>query len=395
VKKTLSKRVILVAVVITVLTNTASLIMPVFLTALAHTRGLTEVQSGLFAMAEFGGVGIGATACALLPGLVERLNWRRTAALGLVALIAANLAMAAPMGFFGLFVLGLAAGVGGGLVNAVFYAICAEGDGARLVGAFYAAQIGFGAVGVGAISTIVDRHGDAGLFLAMAALGGGALLLCPLLPARSIVQPLGARNANPESDRISGLGWAAVLGLFIFFVASGAIYGFLGYMGLAWGGKPAAVDGAVSGIMYIGMVGPLIVAFVGSRFGYLWPLALGIAGTVLGLALFIAVKPIAAFLPIGGLFFFAANAVVPYLFDVLTDVDRSSGAAMMMAASQLGGVAIGPAIAGYLVTPDYVRVNGFALALFIAAALIVLGVVWVHRRQENHICLNTSVRLER
>jgi hypothetical protein len=394
VKATISNAGILTAIVVTVLTNTASIIMPAFLTALSHTRGLTEAQGGLFAMAEFGGIGIGAMACALLPGLVERLNWRRTAALGLVAVIAANLAMAAPLGFYGLFALGLVAGIGGGLVNAVFYATCAEGDGARLVAAFYAAQIGFGAVGVGVMSPIVDRYGDAGLFLAMAALAGAALLLCPLLPPRSVMQPSAVLNADSESDRISGLGWAASLGVFIFFVSSGATYGFIGYMGLAWGGKPAAVESALSGVMYIGMAGPLIVAFVGSRFGYLWPLGIGIAGTGLALVLFIAVKPVAAFLPIGGLLFFAANAVVPCLFDVLTDVDRSSGAAMMMGASQLGGVAIGPAIAGYLATPDYVRVNGFALVLLLAATLIVLGVVWVHQRQGNAICLNTPDRLE-
>src|SRR5277367_2562031 len=93
VKRGGSNVAIVTAIVVTVLTNTASIIMPAFLTTLSHTRGLAEAQAGLFAMAEFGGIGIGAMACALLPGLVERLNWRRTAALGLVALIASNLAL--------------------------------------------------------------------------------------------------------------------------------------------------------------------------------------------------------------------------------------------------------------------------------------------------------------
>src|SRR5258708_6225801 len=97
-----------------VLANAGSLIVPFFLTILSHTRNLTEAQGGLFAMAEFGGIGVGAMGCAVLPGLVQRLNWRRAAALGLVAVIVGNLAMSAPVGFVGLFSLGLAAGVGAG-----------------------------------------------------------------------------------------------------------------------------------------------------------------------------------------------------------------------------------------------------------------------------------------
>ena len=380
-KRAFSRGAIAIAIVIGVLANAGSLIVPFFLTVLAHTRSLTEAQGGLFAMAEFGGIGLGAVGCALLPSIVQRLNCRRAAALGLVAVIAGNLAMSAPMGFRGLFVLGLTAGIGAGVVNAVAYAIFAEGDGARLVAAFTAAQMGFGTLGVGIVSAIVDRHGDAVVFLLLAGLGGSALLLSTLLPARSLTRPTGARIAQIETDRISGLGWAAVLGLFIFFVGSGAIYSFVGYMGLAWGGKPAAVESMVSGIMFVGMVGALIVTLVGSRFGYRWPVAIAMVGAVLGLALFIIVKPIAAFLPIGGLLYFSVTVATPYLFGVLTDIDRSTGAAMMMAASQVSGYAIGPAIAGYLVTPNYVLVNGFILALFLCASLIVIGVVWIHRRQ--------------
>jgi hypothetical protein len=392
--KSFGSGVVLVAIVVTVLANAAGIVVPVLLPVLARTRGLTEAQAGLFAMAVYGGIGIGAMGCAVLPGLVERLNWRRTVALGFVAVIAANLAMVVPMGFFGLFVLALAAGVGAGLVNAVFYVISAEGGGARAVAAFLAAQIGFGAISVGFVSPIVAGHGEAGLFVALAALGGAGLLLCPLLPARSLAPKSSALSPASESNRISGLGWAAALGVFIFFVGQGASYGFLGYMGLAWGGTPAAIESAVSGIMFIGMVGPLVVVFVGSRFGYGWPLTLTIAGGVLGLALFITIKPTSAFLPIGGLLYFSLNTTPAYLFEVITDADHSTGAAMMMGASQLGGFAIGPAIAGYLVSPDYVSVNCFVLVSIIASSLIILGVILIHRHRENQFSANASIRLK-
>jgi MFS family permease len=393
-KNTFSKGAVVVAIVVGVLANAGSLIVPFFLTVLAHTRSLTEAQGGLFAMAEFGGIGLGAMGCAVLPSLIQRLNWRRAAALGLVAVIVGNLAMSTPVGLVGLFALALAAGIGAGMVNAVAYAIFAEGDGARLVAAFTAAQMGLGALGVGLVSGIVDHHGDALIFLVLAGLGGAALLLCRLLPARSLARPTGERNAAHESDRISGLGWAAVLGLFIFFVGSGAIYSFVGYMGLAWGGKPSAVESMVSGIMFAGMLGAVIVTVVGSRFGYRWPVAIAMVGAVLGLTLFIIVKPLSAFLPVGGLLYFSVTVATSYLFSVLTDIDRSTGAAMMMAASQVSGYAIGPAIAGYLVTPNYVLVNGFVLSLFLCASLIVIGVVWMHRRQPRRSHIDALAQMD-
>ena len=382
------------AIAAAILANTAAIIIPIFLPVLAHTRGLTEAQGGLFAMAVYGGNGIGSMACALLPHVVERLNWRRTAAAGLILVIAASLALAMQWGFAGLFVLALVNGIGAGLVNAVLYAMCTEGDCARLIAAFQAAQIGFGAAIVWLVKPIVDRYGEAGAFLMLALLAAIALLLCPVLRARGIAQPPGEQSAIPGPDRISGVGWAAVIGLFVFFVASGASYGFLGYMGLAWGGTPAGVESAISGIMVCGMIGALLVMIVGSRFGYAWPLVISIGAGVIGLVLFIGFKPVAAFLPIGGLLYISLNTAPAYLFDFLTDVDRSTGAAMMMGASQLGGFAVGPAIAGYLVSPDYVRVNGFALALTIAASLIIYSTAWLHRRQKSETHINLPARVE-
>ncbi len=387
--------VVIIAIVLaTILANAAAIILPVFLPVLAHSRGLTEAQAGLFAFAVYGGIGIGSMACAMLPRVVERLNWRWTAVLGLIAVISASLAMAAVQGVFALYVLAVVSGIGAGLVNAVLCAICAEGDGARLIAAFLAAQIGFGAAAVALVSPIVDHHGEAGAFLTLAALGAAALLLCPLLPTGSLAQSSPEHSVSPGSDRISGMGWAVVVGLLLYFVASGASYGFLGYMGMAWGGKPAAVASAISGIMIIGMIGTLVVMLVGSRFGYVWPLAILMIANLVALVLFIEVRPVAAFLPIGGLLYFSMNTGPAYLFDVLTDVDGSTGAAMMLGASQFGGFAIGPAIAGYLVTPDYGLVNLFSTALLIAASLIVFGVVWLHRRQSLRFLIDTPAQAE-
>lgn len=371
------------AILVGVIANCVSITLPVFLTVLAHSRGLSEVQSGLFAMASLGGVAIGATACALRADLVRRLNLRRTAGLGLAILILANILMAMPTGFAVLFLLSLVAGIGSGLVNAVLYVVLAESGGAGPVAAFNAAQLALGAIGIPLFSAIAALYGGAGLFLLLALLTAGALLLSRAFPVLAGDERDRAADPGDGTDqRISGLGWAAVLGMLAFFIGTGATFGFLAYMGLAWGGAPAAVESAVSDIMIIALAGALLVAFMGSRFGYVWPLIVGVCGILLSLGLFIAFRPVNGFMMIAGLFYFSSNIAAPYLLDALTDVDHSSGAPMMMGGTQMAGLAIGPAIAGYLVTPDYVPVNGFALLLTGASLLIVLAVVGLHRRHE-------------
>nr|WP_087575064.1 MFS transporter [Sphingomonas sp. CDS-1] len=376
------KKIIFAAILVGVIANTVSITLPVFLTALARSRGLSETQSGLFAMAELGGVAIGSIACVLFVGAVKRLNWRGTAMLGLCVLIVANLLMALPMNFALLFIFASFAGVGAGLVNAVLYAVLAECDGASSVAAFYATQLGFGAVAVPLLSAIADHLGGEGLFLTLAVLGVVAFLPTRLFPPHGLAERHGG-SGPIQSEKISSLGWTAILGLFVFFVGSGAVFSFLAYMGIGWGGDSARVEDAVSIIMLLAMFGALLVAAIGSRFGYVWPMSLGVGGTLVAIGLFIVATPVAFFLSLGALFYVSANIAAPYMFDALTDVDRSSSAAMMTGAAQLGGVAIGPAIAGYLVTSDYRWVNGFALGFCALALCLFLCAIWLHRRRES------------
>ena len=378
----------------TILANTAAIVVPVLLPALSATRGLTELQGGLFAMAVNGGIGIGALGCGLFSGHIERLSWPRSAALGLLVVVIANLAMIVTQHFTAFLILALIAGIGAGLVNAVFYAMSSRGDGARIVAALMAAQIGFGALIVGIVSNVSNSFGDAGLFAAFAGLGLFALLLVPALPSHDVAPQISEGIDPAAVDRISSIGWFASLGLFVFFLGSGATYAFFGYMGLAWGSEPEAVDRAIAGALVVGMIGPLMAMLIGSRFGYVVPLTVLIAGGMVATILFLVVKPVAAFFPIASLLYFSINTAPAYLFDALTDIDRSTGAAMMMGASQLGGFAIGPAIAGSLVTKEYELVNGLVLALFAFSALLVFGAVWLHRRKNVSMTANSQIQPE-
>ena len=130
------------------------------------------------------------------------------------------------------------------------------------------------------------------------------------------------------------------------------------------------------------MLASLLVTVIGSRFGVVRMAALSVAGTLAAIVLLMWLRPVAEFALVGGLFYFCVTLATSYLFEMLVAVDRSNGAAMMMSTAVQGGIAAGPALAGYMVTPDYALFNGFALALCVLAAIMIAAVQHRHGRSQ-------------
>jgi MFS family permease len=124
--------------------------------------------------------------------------------------------------------------------------------------------------------------------------------------------------------------------------------------------------------MFAAMMGGVFVAIIGSRFGLRWPLCIGFAALLLSIALLATVQPVKLFLLLGCVFGFAWNIVTPFQFEAVTVVDSSNSAAMLVNAGTLGGFAVGPAIAGFMATPDYLRVNLLALIACVLSLALLL-----------------------
>ncbi len=351
--------------------------LPVFLTVLARARGLTESESGLVALADMGGIAIGTTVCAILPSLVQKLTWRGAAAIGLLILCMANVASANAGPIAELLADRLVAGCGSGIVMAITYAVLAQGDGARDLAIFNAVQLGGGAIGIPLLEPIASRYGAGGLFGLIAILAAGAVLLCHPLP-----RGRGDHGADATAGqaRPSAAGWIAISSVLIYFAGAGAIYAYLSFMGVAWGGKPAEVEFGLSRVLFAAMLGGVAVSIVGARFGIRRSLYVGFAALLLTIACLALVKPVQHFVLLGCLFGFSWNIVTPFQFEAVTVVDSSSSAAMLVNAATLGGLAVGPAIAGFLVTPDYLTVNSLAFVVVLASFILLMGALRVFHR---------------
>jgi predicted MFS family arabinose efflux permease len=370
--------IVVIAIMIGVACAMVSNTLPAFLAVLAKTRGLSESQVGWAAMADMGGLTIGMLGCALLPALVQRLNWRRSIWVGLAFVITANLLSIIVSDYEPYLAVRVLAGVGAGIVIAIIYAVLAEGDGARSLAQFNVGQLACAGLATPFFTTLSDQHGIGILFAIVAGLAASTILLTGKIPRHSLAT---AAQGAPASEKVSIEGWLAVISVFLFFLGVGSVFAFLSFMGVAWGGEPLAIESDVGKVLFAGMSGAAVVAVVGSRFGYLWPLIIGYILFLAALALFILFKPLAAFLAIGGLFYFAVNVTMTYQFEAVTKVDSSSSAAMLVSAATLGGVAVGPAIAGYLVTPDYALVIMFGLCTASASSALMLLALRLHARK--------------
>jgi predicted MFS family arabinose efflux permease len=355
--------------------------LPAFLAVLARMRGLTESQSGLSAMADIGGIAFGVIACALTPSLVNKLNWRRTIVLGLLILIAANLLSIMVASFQPYLAVRLLSGFGSGVIIAIVYAILAEGDGARSLAIFNAGQLATASFIIPYFSALADQHGVAILFAIIAGVAAVSLLLTPFLPRESARELQAEARHSHVSEKVNTEGWIAIVSVLLMFIGVGCVFGFLSYMGAAWGIAPAEVEGHVSKIVFAGLIGAVMVAAIGSRFGFWRPLMIGFAMLLTSIGLFALVKPVSEFLAVGMLFYFAVNVTMTYQFEAVTEIDSSSSAAMLVSAGTLGGVAIGPAIAGYLVTPDYAVVNGMGWGAVAASFFLLVLAKQLHARK--------------
>ena len=350
--------------------------LPVLLTVLARTLSLDESQSGLIAFAEMGGIACGTIGCALLPRLVAGLTWRWATALGLAVLIVANLLCTRVADFDLLLSVRGLAGIGSGIVLAVTYASLAARGGARSLAIFNIMQLGCGWLGMPYLGPIAERYGAAGLFTLFAGIAFAALLFSPLLPRGS-----DDASASTPGGAVSAPGWLAILSALLYFAGVGAIYAYVAFMGVAWGGAQATVDSHVATMMFAGMVGGLVVALAGSRFGLKGPLCAAYLLLLTTMVLFAVLKPVDGFLPMICLFGFAWNIVTPYQFEAITAVDSSSSAAMLVNASTLGGLALGPAVAASFVTESYLQVNILAVTGVLASFLLLLGALGMHDRR--------------
>lgn len=322
-------------------------IMAALVSGLQDGLGFTARSAGLVASMNVYGAALGALAAVFV---VARIRWK-PAALGLlVALVCIDLLstrVTAPGALMALrFVHGL---VGGMLVGIGFAVIARTQSPDRTFGMLLVVQFGLGGLGLLFLPGLVPAFGAQVLFLALAAFSVCAAATLPFLtdyPPQP--QAPADETARPTSlARWAPLG-AALMAVFAFQAANMALAAYVIGLGRHYGLSLRFVSETLGAANWIGALGSVLVVVLGLRWGRLWPIALGVAVTVLGTLAFLRSDLAWVFVAANVVTAIVWAFVIPYLLGLCAAFDVGGRSATLAGFFSKLGLASGPALGATL-----------------------------------------------
>ena len=315
------------------------IIQPGYVQGLVDEAGLTGSQAGYVASAEMSGY---AATVIAMTFLSHRLRWAPMlfACIAVQALGNAGCMLSADPTWLAAarFVAGLG---GGGMASLAFTAIGMTRDPDRQFGFFIMWILAYGAIGLFGLPSLFGLVGLTGFHLLALAATLAALPFIRFMPARGGAEAQPNRRAAPMTA--SGR-WAAILSIFVFFLACGILWAYVSLIGDARGLGLQAVANALSLSQFTGVAGALTAGLAGSRFGRGAPLGLSIvlcAGSTAAIGL-VDARGALLFAAAVCLFNFAWNVAQPVYLSVASVFDAEGRLVPQMVASQSCGLALGP-----------------------------------------------------
>lgn len=334
------------AVIYSVVGAAAFLVMPLLVGAAAEEFQLNESQLGYLAATAMGGSAISAV---LAIFWVRRFNWRLIMTMAMLilgsaygfALSAADYAALLPAIFV--------ASLGGGTAYSLALTILSDNDNPdRVFGYSIAAQVSFQVIGLMFVPGLIENGGIDVLFLLFIALALLGLTGSWLIPVKgknkdinNVMQIFSQKNVM-----------FALAGCLFFFFNVGCFWTFIERMGNAAGYTGQTIGNSLAAGVSVGILGSLCASWFGSRYGRLRPLLFSALGTVVSAILLSVSDALSIYVIAVALYNFVWNYSLVYQYAVVAAADDSGrGVAMAPAFHALGG-ALGPALAGILVSTD-------------------------------------------
>ena len=302
-----------------------------------------------------------------------KINRRKIAIIGALIVIAGNLVSGIWSSYEFLMLIRPINGIGAGLTLASGNATIANSKHpAKISGMMNVLFVALITILMLYLSYLNESWGMQGVYFGLAAIVFCFLLflrLMPRRPAQHISETVSDTTNSIGIFNIAGIAIFAVF--FMFTLRDSMCWAFAERIGNAVGYTSNEMGKLLSLQAIMGLVGPIIAAIIGFKFGVKLPMLLGIA--IAGLSSYaIFLSPELPYLFKGAVFvwtagyFFAISYLTAYAATLDPDgrIVAASGSAMVL------GVAAGPALSGYLIT-----LGGYSLAAWVTLVLIVLMII--------------------
>lgn len=346
--------------------------LPFLISAIINDLKLNEAQAGLLMSAEF----IFTMLASLLVSPFMGRAPRRTLALGGTLLaIAANLVSAHMTDLYALGAVRCVAGVGAGLALACGNACVASArQPDRIAGHMNILSVLLMIVVMLGYAKVMALFGLAGLYYAMAATMAVMLLAIPVMEQRApVVEVTLATHKGSNNVLLSLPAICMMLAMFVFQARDTMGWAFVERIGTMVGYSGDELGVLLSFQSFVGLIGPLLAAMIGKRFGLSTPVILAILLTGATSLCYVLGEHSKTLYTVGVMticitYFYALS----YLTGLAAALDRE-GRIVAAASSFLSlGLAVGPAISGGLIS-----LGGFSLAAWGIAVTVVLTLLLV------------------
>lgn len=364
------------------------LIVPGFVMLVGAQSGLNDRHLGFVAAWDINSM---AALIGLATFVISRMNWRHLALAGVVLIALGDLLTSVSHGYTGVVAARICAGVGEGLAVAVsFAALGSAANPDRAFGIYLIVCLTVAAGILAILPSTQEQFGAAPIFVALGATTLASAALLPWLPARN---PRSAAWAGAPPPVFKTLAIAGLSGVFLNFIAQGAMWSYFGRIGAASGVAPMTIGAAMGLSSFSGMGGALLAVSVINRLGRIIPLAVSGIISVLSFWLLNGHVTASALIVAGVLLNFGWNLAQPLLAGVCAEADAQGRVVVAMGCIQTIGFGLGPAIAALtLRRENFSPVIWLSIGVLVISLVIVIGGLKAHASQSvNRSPLTPSV----
>lgn len=360
----------------------ALLALPFLISAVMSDLGLDEAQAGFLLSAEFIFTMLASLFIAPIMGRAPR---KTIALIGASIAIIANLISASITDAYLLTALRCVAGIGAGLALACGNAcVSSARDPDNVAGYMNVLFVALMIVVMLAFASAMASSGLAGLYYAMAITQGVMAVLILKMPQRASVEHHTHHHHAPNSKLLSTVAICMMAAMFLFSTRDTMGWAFVEQVGVRVG-----YDGETLGMLFslqafVGLIGPLLAAIIGKRFGMSTPVIIGIllcGASSLGYVLGEASKTMytIAVMMIAATYFYT----LAYLTALAASLDREGRVVAACGSFLTLGIAVGPAISGMLISIGGYTLTGWAIAVTVILTLLAVSVP-LARAKERH-----------
>ncbi|MFT7459720.1 MAG: putative MFS family arabinose efflux permease [Planctomycetota bacterium] len=356
-----SRATVSTAILFCVVGAAAFLIMPLLIGVAAEDFQLSESQLGFLAALLMSGSAISAL---LAVFWVRRVNWHKAMYIAALTLTLAHGFAILATDYTQLFLAIFIASLGGGTAYSLAITILSDNDNPdQVFGYCVAAQVAFQIVGLLLLPGIISSGGLDAVLMMLSALAFLSLFAIRFLPIRGKETKISnVMQVFTQSKVVF-----ALLGCLFFFFNVGCFWTFIERMGDAAGYSAQVIGNSLAAGVSVGIIGSLCASWLGNRYGRLRQLFISAVGTVLTAVLLSNSDALTVYVIAIALYNFVWNYSLVYQYAVISAVDDSGRGVAMAPAFHAAGAAMGPAIAGVLVTTN----NFMAINALVATSVII------------------------